>query len=156
VGRGRGRSRLALQEEPAVAPTTRNTTDDPLSGKTLRWRFDDGPTAGTEFEHHFYADGTVSYRTVDSGSDSKKSDGKSDANTEKPEKPEASRPKYKAFKVTDDVVVASYLGEQGFTLTVALSFSDGRVVGFASNDKQWFPCSGTFEDVTEGHAAKAG
>jgi hypothetical protein len=114
------------------------TKDNPLSGKTLRWSFEDGSMAGMTFEHHFYADGTVSYRVVgeSDGPDAKKDDKKKDA-----------RPKYKAFQLADDVVVTSYLGDQGYALTVALNFADGRVVGFASNDKEWFPCEGTFEDV---------
>ena len=116
---------------------------NPLSGKTLRWTFSEGPTAGMTFEHHFYADGTVSYRTVDEENDDKKES-----------KADSDRPKYKAFEIGDDVVVASYLGESGYALTVALDFAGDRLVGFASNEKEWFPCEGTFEEV-EAQRAKA-
>jgi hypothetical protein len=107
----------------------------PLSGRTLRWRFDEGTMAGTTFEHHFYADGTVAYRVVDDSNDGRR------------DTQDGERPKYGAFGIADNVVVVSYLGERGYTLTVALNFATGRVVGFASNDKQWFPCEGTFEEV---------
>ncbi len=119
---------------------TRSKNDAPLSGKTLRWTFEEGSMAGTTFEHHFYANGTVSYRTVDTSSDA-------DDSGKAKKKGESERPKYKAFEMGTDIVLASYLAESGFTLTVALNFGDGRIAGFASNDKQWFPCLGTFEEV---------
>src|SRR5438552_2698485 len=40
-------------------------TTDPVRGKTLRWSYEDGPTAGTTFEHDFGEDGRVQYRMVD-------------------------------------------------------------------------------------------
>ena len=39
--------------------------NDPITGSTIRWTFDDGPVAGKTFEHVFEADGGVSYRVVD-------------------------------------------------------------------------------------------
>jgi hypothetical protein len=133
----------ALREDGLVVRTKDTNDENRLSGRTLRWCFDQGPTAGTTFEHHFYADGTVVYRVVD-GSDDDKQGKKME---------EAERPKYKAFEIADDVVVASYLAGNGYALTVALNFADGRVVGFASNDKEWFPLEGTFEEVKEARAA---
>jgi len=59
----------------------------------------------------------------------------------------AKEKKYAAARVTDDVYLVSYLTASGFTLTVALNFDQHTLTGFASNDKQWFPCSGTFEVV---------
>ena len=35
-----------------------------VRGRTIRWTFADGPTAGTTFEHEFKHDGTVVFRTV--------------------------------------------------------------------------------------------
>ena len=35
-----------------------------LAGRTLRWKFNEGPTADTEYEHTFKTDGTVVYRTI--------------------------------------------------------------------------------------------
>ena len=128
-----------------MARTKRAKDGDPLSGKTLRWTFEEGSMAGMTFEHHFYADGTVAYRTVDESKDGGDS-----------EQPDAKdRPKYKAFEISDDVVIASYLGESGYALTVALNFEDGRVAGFASNNEEWFPCEGTFEEVETTHATHA-
>src|SRR5688500_1761099 len=95
---------------------------NPLSAKTLRWSFEDGPMAGATFEHHFYADGTVSYRSVDDSDDAERAD-KSQAKDD--------RPKYRAFDIGEDLVLASYLGDSGYALTVALNFADGHLVGFA-------------------------
>ena len=50
-----------------------------------------------------------------------------------------------SVKVSEDVFVVSYLSEGGYTLTVALNFSDGTVVGFASNESDWTQQAGTFE-----------
>ena len=116
----------------------RTNAGNPLSGKTLRWTFERGSMAGKTFEHHFYADGTVTYRTVDD-SQNKPARG-SPAGQD--------RPKYKAFEIADGVVLVSYLADSGYTLTVALNFGDGRAAGFASNHENWFPCEGTFEEVT--------
>ena len=51
------------------------------------------------------------------------------------------------MQVSDDVHIVSYLAESGFTLTVALNFEDGQLYGFASNNDEWYPVSGTFEAV---------
>jgi hypothetical protein len=37
------------------------------------------------------------------------------------------------------------LSDSGYTLTLALNFRTGRMVGFASNEKSWYPVKGTFE-----------
>jgi hypothetical protein len=111
-----------------------------ISGKTYRWSFVDGPTSGKTYEHTFGEDGTVSYSEIGESQESaaKTASGKAAA---------SEHPKYAVFEVTDDVVTVSYLAPSGFTLTVVLNFDDGRLVGFASNDKQWFPVRGTFEEV---------
>ena len=36
-----------------------------LSGRTIRWMFVDGPTAGTTFEHTLDPDGSIVWRAVD-------------------------------------------------------------------------------------------
>jgi hypothetical protein len=43
------------------------------------------------------------------------------------------------------VGVFSYKSSTDFTLTAVLNFADGRMVGFASGGKDWFPVAGTFE-----------
>jgi len=103
---------------------------DRISGKTLRFTWDDGPTKGETHEHVFHEDGSVEYQKV-SGAPAKG-------------KP-AREKKYAAVKITDDVYVVSYLAASGFTLTTVLNFDDNTIVGFASNDKQWFPIKGTFK-----------
>ena len=125
--------------------TKEGKQDNPLRGRTLRWTLEEGSMAGMTFEHHFYADDTVAYRTVDEDAEDKQS-----------RKPDAEdRPRYKAFQISDDVVLASYLGESGYTLTLALNFDDGRIAGFASNNEEWFPCEGTFEEVEERSVRRA-
>lgn len=103
-----------------------------IAGKTLRFTWSDGPTKGDTHEHVFHPDGSVEYHKV---SDS--------AQKGKPTREK----KYAAVKVTGDVYAVSYLAASGFTLTTVLNFDDHTIVGFASNDKQWFPVKGTFEEV---------
>lgn len=109
-------------------PTTTTTS---LSGRTLRWTFEDGPTAGGTYEHTFDPDGSVSFRKVDGSAEG-------EAKREK---------KYASFEVAPEVQLVSYLAESGYTLTVALNFETGRLYGFASNDKEWYPVSGRVEEV---------
>ncbi len=108
------------------------STSTSLAGRTLRWKFDDGPTAGSTYEHTFDPDGSVTFRKVEGG----KATGK------------GTREKaYCSFEVAPEVQIVSYLSESGFTLTVALNFDSGQMYGFASNEKEWHPVSGTFEAV---------
>jgi len=101
---------------------------DSILGKTVRWTFTNGPTKGATFEHVFHPDGSVSWREAS---------GKSGA---------ATRAQRSAvMRVSDDVQAVSYLTDSGYTLTLTLNFSSGRMVGFASNEKSWYPVEGTFE-----------
>ncbi len=106
-------------------------TETSLVGRTLKWTFDEGPTAGSTYEHTFETDGSVAFRKLD------------DAATGKP----ARAKKYASFEVAPDVHLVSYLSDEGYTLTVALNFETGKLYGFASNDKEWYPVSGTTETV---------
>jgi hypothetical protein len=107
-----------------------------VTGTTLRWTFSDGAQAGKTYEHAFRQDGTVAYRAVEAGSGARS-----------PNEDASERPSYAAYRVSDDVDLVSYRAESGFTLTVALNFSDHRLVSVASNSEQWFPATGTFEDL---------
>ena len=102
---------------------------DRIVGKKILFAWDDGPTKGETHEHVFNTDGSVDYRKA--GTDGKPTHEK----------------RYSAAKVTEDVYVVSYLAASGFTLTVVLNFENHRITGFASNDKQWFPVKGTFEEA---------
>jgi MoaF N-terminal domain len=104
---------------------------DPVTGKTLRFTWTDGPTKGETHEHVFNADGSVDYHKVGAGAKAKPTHEK----------------KYAAMKVSDDVYLVSYLAASGFTLTVALNFADRSIAGIASSDKQWFPIKGRLEAV---------
>lgn len=107
--------------------------NDPITGSTIRWTFDDGPVAGKTFEHVFEADGGVSYRVVDStkGAKSTRED------------------KYEVAPLSDSVCAVSYLASSGYTLTTVLDFSSQRCVAFASNEDGVTVQRGTFsvEDV---------
>lgn len=102
-----------------------------LTGKTIRWRFDDGPVAGMTFEHVFHEDGSVTWRYVD---------GEHEGATAREES-------YAAVKVNERTWAVSYLAASGHTLTVVLDIDDGRAFGFASNEKSWHSFHGTFELV---------
>ncbi len=105
--------------------------DRSLAGRTLRWTFTDGPTAGTTFEHVFADDGTVTFRDVKNP----------------PPKESKKGPQYASSEVAPSTHIVSYLSpESGFTLTVAVNLETGRAYGFASNDKQWFALTGTAEE----------
>lgn len=104
---------------------------DSLRGKTLRWTFADGPTAGTVFEHTFHDDGSVIWRVLDGP-------GKGHS---------AQENQYSTVRVADDVHTVSYLAASGYTLTVVLNLATGRMTGFASNNTEWYAQTGTFEVV---------
>jgi hypothetical protein len=109
-------------------------TTTSLSGRTLNWKFETGPTAGGTYEHTFDPDGSVSFRKLDGSGQG----GQGKVMREKA---------YGAFEVASEVQLVSYLAESGYTLTVALNFDTGKLYGFASNDKEWHAVSGTFEAV---------
>lgn len=119
--------------EPEVAKS--------LAGRTLRWTFTEGPTAGKTYEHTFHPDGTVVWRGIDGAAQDK---------PKREEGASASAPpkvKYASFEVAPDTHLVSYLSEAGFTLTVALSFKTRQCYGVASNTESWYPLTGTFETV---------
>ncbi len=102
-------------------------SSDPIRGKTISISFEDGPMKGKTFEHTFGADGTVRWRCTD-GSQKGASE-------------------YQSARVNDVVTAVSYLSDSGFTLTSILDFGTGRVVSFASNEKQLITQRGSFEPV---------
>jgi hypothetical protein len=106
--------------------------DAVLAGHTYRWTFDGGPTAGETYEHSFRDDGTVVFRDV---ADAPKAD------------PIEKGVKYASFAIAPGLQLVSYLSEHGYTLTVAMNTASGKLHGFASNDKSWFPLTGTVEAV---------
>jgi len=108
-----------------------------IRGTTMRWTWTEGPTRGDTHEHRFAEDGTVTWRRADPGG-AEKPAGATAA-------PTAERAEYAAIRVADDIYLISYLAPSGFTLTVVVNLRDLTVVGFASNDKQWFPIRGNVE-----------
>ena len=103
---------------------------DPISGKTIRWSYEDGPTKGMKFEHVFALDGTVTYTSV----------GQASAGAG-----EGERPKYEVAPVGADVWAVAYLARSGWTLTSVLDFGTHGIVSVASNEKELFVQRGTFE-----------
>ena len=104
-----------------------------LAGMTLRWKFDEGPTAGTTYEHTFRADGTVVWREIG-------------ASANDDENAKSSRgPRYASFEVAPATHLVSYLSDSGYTLTVALNVETQKCFGIASNQKEWYPLTGTLE-----------
>lgn len=105
-----------------------------LAGRTFRWTFNDGPTAGKTYEHVFADNGTVTFKEV--GGESVQ------AAEPSMEMPGA---KYAAFEIAPKVYLVSYLSSHGYTLTVAMNLNSKRLHGFASNDKEWNALEGTVE-----------
>ena len=118
-----------VAQAPATHPAQERKPMTSLSGKTIRWTFVDGPTAGTTFEHTLDPDGSITWRAIDGAY-------KGASRREKA---------YGAAKIGDEVWVVSYLAESGHTLTVVLNFANRRATAFASDDKTWDQLSGTFE-----------
>ena len=103
--------------------------NDVLAGRTFRWTFDGGPTAGKTYEHTFSTDGTVVFKEAGGAA------------------PSGPGVKYASFEITPQVILVSYLSEHGYTLTVAMNRASKKLHGFASNDKEWYPVEGTAEEV---------
>jgi MoaF N-terminal domain len=112
--------------------------DPAIQGKTIQFRWTEGPTKGMTHEHVFHSDGTVEWR--DAESSRLASAGKRTGQEKSPE-----RPAYAAVPVADGAFLVSYLAGSGYTLTVVLNFQDQQLIGFASSAKEWFPLRGTFE-----------
>jgi hypothetical protein len=113
--------------------TTDRSERTTLLGRTIRWRFADGPVAGQTFEHTFNDDGSVVWRSVDGKEPTKLHHEKFGA----------------VAPISDDVVVVSYVSAGGYTLTVALNLAQRTMVGFGSGHDTWAQQKGTFELLPE-------
>jgi hypothetical protein len=49
--------------------------------------------------------------------------------------------------VTPGVHLVSYLSESGYTLTVLVNTHNRQLHGFASNEKEWYPLTGSLEST---------
>jgi hypothetical protein len=101
----------------------------PIVGNKIRWTFIDGPLAQKTFEHEFHRDGSVSYRMIN---------GKKDAKATEVDN-------CQVVPVGEDVYAVSYLGSEGYTLTVVLDYRSHELVAFASNEESVQVQHGTFE-----------
>jgi hypothetical protein len=111
-------------------------SQNPITGHTLRWTFQDGPMAGKSFDHTFSRNGNVTYREVDG--DPKAKPGGAD--------------QYQVASFGQEVHTVSYLSNSGYTLTVILDYKTKKLVAFASNEKSLTMQHGTFEPL--GSAAR--
>lgn len=107
---------------------------NPLLGKSIRWSFNDGVMANKSFDHTFNDDGSVTFKMVSPGSDTKDS-GKS-----------TRIDKCEVATIGADVTVVSYMVPHGYTLTVAMDMKSKKLVAFSSNDKGVEVQHGTFTE----------
>lgn len=105
--------------------------NNPITGHTLRWSFQDGPMAGRSFDHTFSRNGGVIFREV--GND--------------PQVVRGSADQYQVASLGQDVHVVSYLSGSGHTLTVVLDFRTRKLIAFASDEKSLTMQQGTFEPL---------
>lgn len=108
---------------------------NPLAGRTFRWTFNDGPTANKTYEHVFSPDGTVVFKEVNGPPQAA------------PTGEKGPGIKYASFEIAPNTHLVSYLSNHGYTLTVAMNLDNKQLHGFASNDKVWYPLSGSVEVV---------
>lgn len=104
---------------------------NPITGHTVRWKFNDGPMAGKSFDHTFSRNGNVAFREV--GSDPNTKAGNAE--------------RYEVASLGQDVHAVSYLASSGYTLTVVLDYKSLKLVAFASNGNSLTMQQGTFEPL---------
>ena len=102
---------------------------NPITGHSLRFKFNDGPMAGKAFDHTFSRNGNVSFREVESDPNAKP----------------GSAQQYHVASVGQDVHVLSYLTCSGNTLTVILDYRSMKLVAFGSNATSLIMQQGSFE-----------
>ena len=108
-----------------------------LAGETQRWRFTSGPTANQTYEHTFNRDGTVTWKSVDPSAKTQPSKSGAEKKT--------SPARYVSFEVDPNLHLVSYLSDSGYTLTVLVNRRTRALVGFASNQTEWYPVQGVLE-----------
>jgi hypothetical protein len=101
----------------------------PITGHSLRFKFNDGPMAGKAFDHTFSRNGNVSFREV--GSD--------------PNEKAGNAQQYYVASIGQDVHAISYLSGSGHTLTVILDYKAMKLIAFGSNETSLIMQQGTFE-----------
>jgi hypothetical protein len=104
---------------------------NPITGRSLRFTFQDGPVAGKSFDHVFSRNGNVTFREV--GSD--------------PNAKPGSAEQYQVASLGQDIHTVAYLAPSGYTLTVVLDYRSRKLVAFASNEKSLTLQHGTFETI---------
>lgn len=112
---------------------SKSTAVEGLTGRVVRWTFDNGPFAGTIFEHEFRPDGSVVWR-IPNGTEDCAQGHVRECGT---------------ARIADDVLVASYRGPSGHTLTVILNLERREITAFASDSETWREMTGSFDFVGE-------
>lgn len=103
-------------------------SSDPVKGKTQQWTFTDGQMAGVTYEHVFGDDGTVTWAEPGKMPDA------------------ASSAKYEVGRIGDGVYAVSYLSKAGYALTTVVNEQSGKIVSFASNEKELSMQHGTMKE----------
>ena len=101
---------------------------DPLKGTTMRWSYSDGPVQGKLFEHTFTDDGKVGWKFAGDAQAS------ADSNVA-----------YQFARINAEVYVFSYLAGSGYTLTTVVDERSGKIVSFASNERELVIQHGSIE-----------
>jgi len=111
---------------------------DPFRGKSLRWSYQDGPTAGQEYEHVFGTDGTVTYRQLGGGT-------------------KGHAASYQAARLGKGIRIMAYTSAEGWTLTTVIDQASGKIVSVASNQDQLFVQNGRLLEAApkKGSSTKA-
>jgi len=138
-----------------VAATDTSETETSIPGRTFRWTFGEGPTSGKTYEHRFNADGTVVWKDVtsDETPEATKNESAADATSgvsadAKSWSATKKETRYVAYEVAPGIVLVSYLSaDSGYTLTTCMDLNSKRLHGFASSSKEWYPLTGTVEEV---------
>jgi len=138
-----------------VTATDTSESDTYLEGRTFRWTFQDGPTSGKTYEHKFSDDGTVVWKdvtngeTTEAGKKDSAGDGKGGGSADgTPTTATKKETRYAAYEIASGIVLVSYLAaDSGYTLTTCMDLNSKRLHGFASSSKDWYPLTGTVEEV---------
>lgn len=116
---------------------TEPSRDPAIRGKTIQFKWTEGPTRGMTHEHVFHPDGTVEWRDAQPLGSGQPAG--------RPAQGRPEKPSYAAIKVAEQTYLVSYLAASGYTLTVVLNFGNQQLTGFASSAKDWHLVRGTFE-----------
>jgi hypothetical protein len=89
-------------------------------------------------DYVFHVDGSMSYARADNGKQAFRT-----------------LAQYGALEIAPDIVLVSFMDNEGRTLSFAMNFADGRAQGFSSLGAKWTPIQGRFEAMSKDRARPA-